>query len=435
HQARAARLGTEPGPAGAPRPDLSGRARAQRANQHPRLGGRRHRAPRQLDLHLREGADVHRPSRAPASHAEPAAAQGDGPGRRGDGTGRRRRDPGPRRHVRGTGQPQGAADDSHALLQRLYAQPVPQPRQGAVGRGVQRNAVAAAVQDDAADQPQGRRAAGTLNRKHAHARRHRGRRPGLLLSHLLRRDGIDSVIVENRSRRYVVQRVRAGLLEQGTVDLMTELGLADRLHRKGLVHEGLALRFSGQSHRVPLTELTGKVVTIYGQNEVMKDLIDARLAAGGEILFEAEAKALEGLDSKTPRVCFRHNGTDDELPADFIAGCDGFHGMCRPAVPAEALKIYDREYPFAWLGILSESPPISHELIYVHHARGFALFTMRSPVLSRLYLQCTPDEDIASWPDARVWEELHLRLGDEGEKLAEGKVTQKAITPMRSFVA
>src|SRR5262245_20867643 len=258
---------------------------------------------------------------------------------------------------------------------------------------------------------------------------------GLLLSHLLRRDGIDSVIVENRIRRYVVKSVLAGLHDQGRVLPKTQAGLAERLHRKGLVHEGLALRFSGQSHRVPLTELNGKVVTIYGQNEVMKDLIDARLAAGGEILFEAEAKALEGLDSKTPRVCFRHNGTDDELTADFIAGCDGFHGMCRPAVPAEALKIYDREYPFAWLGILSESPPISHELIYVHHARGFALFTMRSPVLSRLYLQCTPDEDIASWPDARVWEELHLRLGDEGEKLAEGKVTQKAITPMRSFVA
>src|SRR5215471_12499049 len=151
---------------------------------------------------------------------------------------------------------------------------------------------------------------------------------GLLLSHLLHRARIDSVILENRSRRYVEERVRAGLLEQGTVDLMSELGLSDRLHREGLVHHGLALRFGGISHRVPLTDLTGKVVTIYGQNEVMKDLIDARLSNGGEILFEAEAVALEGLDSKTPRVCFRHNGTDDELTADFIAGCDGFHGMC-----------------------------------------------------------------------------------------------------------
>jgi len=257
---------------------------------------------------------------------------------------------------------------------------------------------------------------------------------GLLLSHLLRRDGIDSVILENRSLQYVIERVRAGLLEQGTVDLMSELGLSDRLHREGLVHHGLALRFGGISHRVPLTDLTGKVVTIYGQNEVMKDLIDARLSGGGEILFEAEAVALEGLDG-TPRIRFRRDGADDVLECDFVAGCDGFHGMCRPSIPESAITFYDREYPFAWLGILSESPPISDELIYVHHARGFALFTMRSQVLSRLYLQCTPDDDIANWPDDRIWDELHLRLGDEGSRLAEGRVSQKAITPMRSFVA
>jgi len=257
---------------------------------------------------------------------------------------------------------------------------------------------------------------------------------GLLLAHLLRRDGIDSVILENRSRQYVEERVRAGLLEQGTVDLMSELGLADRLHRDGLVHHGLALRFLGKSHRIPLTDLTGKVVTIYGQNEVMKDLIDARLAAGGEIRFEAEAVGLENLDS-APRIRFREDGVDKVLDCDFVAGCDGFHGMCRPAIPAEALTIYDREYPFAWVGILSESPPVSDELVYVQHERGFALFTMRSPVLSRLYLQCTPDDDIANWPDARIWEELHLRLGDIGNDLVEGRVTQKAITPMRSFVA
>ena len=258
---------------------------------------------------------------------------------------------------------------------------------------------------------------------------------GLLLSHLLSRDGIDSVILEDRSRRYVVQRVRAGLLEQGTVDIMDDLSLADRLHRKGLVHHGLALRFAGQSHRIPLTELTGKVVTIYGQNEVMKDLIDARLAAGGELLFEAEARGLDDLDTKSPRVRFRHAGKDKVIVSDFVAGCDGFHGMSRPAIPAGALTLYDREYPFAWLGILSESPPISHELIYVHHERGFALFTMRSPVLSRLYVQCAPDDNIANWHDARIWQELRLRLGDEGGNLVEGRVTQKAITPMRSFVA
>jgi p-hydroxybenzoate 3-monooxygenase len=258
---------------------------------------------------------------------------------------------------------------------------------------------------------------------------------GLLLSFLLRRDGIESVILENRSRQYVEERVRAGLLEQGTVDLLTELGLADRLHREGLVHHGLALRFSGTSHRIPLTDLTGKVVTIYGQNEVMKDLIDARLAQGGDIHFEAEAVGLDGLDTAAPTIRFRQDGAEKVLACDFVAGCDGFHGMCRPAIPPGALTIYDREYPFAWLGILSESPPVSDELVYVNHARGFALFTMRSPMLSRLYLQVTPDEDIAQWSDARIWEELHLRLGDDGGTLVEGNVTQKAITPMRSFVA
>jgi p-hydroxybenzoate 3-monooxygenase len=258
---------------------------------------------------------------------------------------------------------------------------------------------------------------------------------GLLLSFLLRREGIDSVILENRSRQYVEERVRAGLLEQGTVDLLTELGLADRLHREGLVHHGLALRFGGVSHRIPLTDLTGKVVTIYGQNEIMKDLIDARLALGEPLHFEAEAVGLEDLDTTAPKIRFRQDGSEKTLTCDFVAGCDGFHGMCRPAIPGNALTIYDREYPFAWLGILSESRPVSDELVYVHHARGFALFTMRSPVLSRLYLQVTPDEDIANWPDARIWEELHLRLGDKRGELEEGNVTQKAITPMRSFVA
>jgi len=258
---------------------------------------------------------------------------------------------------------------------------------------------------------------------------------GLLLSHLLRRDGIETVVLENRSRQYVIERVRAGLLEQGTVDMLTELGLADRLHREGLVHQGLALRFGGRSHRIPLTDLTGKVVTIYGQNEVMKDLIEARLAMGGEIRFEAEAVGLENLETSAPGICFRENGEEKVLACDFVAGCDGFHGMCRPAVPADRLTLYDREYPFAWVGVLSESPPISHELIYVHHERGFALFTMRSPTLSRLYLQCPPDDDIANWSDERIWEELHLRLGEEGGKLVEGNVAQKAVTPMRSFVA
>ena len=259
---------------------------------------------------------------------------------------------------------------------------------------------------------------------------------GLLLAHLLRRDGIESVVLENRSRQYVIERVRAGLLEQGTVDLMDELGLADRLHREGLVHHGLAFRFNGESHRIPLTELTGKVVTIYGQNEVMKDLIDARLAAGDDILFEAEAVGIENLDGKQARIRFRDNEAEKVLDCDFVAGCDGFHGICRSMLPPSMVRLYDRDYPFGWVGVLSESPPVSDELVYVHHERGFALFTMRSKQLSRLYLQCPHDDDIANWSDDRIWHELHVRLGDgDGAQLVEGPLVQKGVTPMRSFVA
>jgi p-hydroxybenzoate 3-monooxygenase len=258
---------------------------------------------------------------------------------------------------------------------------------------------------------------------------------GLLLSFLLRRAGIECVILENRSRQYVIERVRAGLLEQGTVDLVNELGLGERLQREGLVHHGLELRFAGKSHRIPLTELTGKTVTIYGQNELVTDLIDAMLAAGGALMFEAEAVGVEGIDTSAPRIRFQHESRDDVLSCDFVAGCDGFHGICRPSVEP-ALTLYDREYPFGWLGVLSESPPVSDELIYVNHERGFALFTMRSRTISRLYLQCVPDEDIDNWPDERIWEELHLRLGDgNGRTLTEGPLLQKGVTPMRSFVA
>ena len=259
---------------------------------------------------------------------------------------------------------------------------------------------------------------------------------GLLLAHLLRRDGIESVVLENRSRQYVIERVRAGLLEQGTVDLMDELGLADRLHREGLVHHGLAFRFNGKSHRVPLTELTGKVVTIYGQNEVMKDLIDARLATGDDILFEAEAVGIENLDGKQARIRFRDDEAEKVLDCDFVAGCDGFHGICRSMLPPSTVRLYDRDYPFGWVGVLSESPPVSDELVYVHHERGFALFTMRSKQLSRLYLQCPHDDDIANWSDDRIWHELHVRLGDgDSAQLVEGPLVQKGVTPMRSFVA
>jgi p-hydroxybenzoate 3-monooxygenase len=260
---------------------------------------------------------------------------------------------------------------------------------------------------------------------------------GLVLGHLLHREGIDCVVLEARSRDYVEERQRAGLLEQGTVDLLNELGAGARLAREGLVHLGLELQFSGARHRIALSDLTGgKTVTIYGQTEVVKDLIAARLAAGGDIRFEAEAVALEGLDGPAPTIHFRQDGREQVLTCDFVAGCDGFHGICRPAIPEAVLKVYERDYPFGWIGILSESPPVSHELIYVNHPRGFALFTMRTPQVSRLYLQCDVDEDIANWPDTRIWQELRERLGAApGPALPEGPVLQKNITPMRSFVA
>jgi p-hydroxybenzoate 3-monooxygenase len=258
---------------------------------------------------------------------------------------------------------------------------------------------------------------------------------GLLLAHLLDRAGVDCVVLEAKSRAYVEERQRAGLLEQGTVDLLDELGVGERLAREGLVHHGLALRFEGVSHRIALSDLTGgKTVVIYGQTEVVKDLIAARLAQGRDIRFEAKAFALEGLDTSTPTIRFREHGAEQTLTCDFVAGCDGFHGICRAAIPEAALQIYERDYPFGWIGILSDSPPVSHELIYVNHDRGFALFTMRSPHVSRLYLQCEVDEDIANWPDARIWDELRLRLGDD-PPLPQGPVTQKNVTPMRSFVA
>jgi p-hydroxybenzoate 3-monooxygenase len=258
---------------------------------------------------------------------------------------------------------------------------------------------------------------------------------GLLLAQLLHRAGIDCVVLEARSRDYVEERQRAGLLEQGTVDLLNALGVGARLKREGLVHHGLELRFAGAGHRIALSDLTGgKSVVIYGQTEVVKDLIAARLAQGGDIRFEAEAIALEGLDGSAPAIRFRQDGREQALTCDFVAGCDGFHGICRPAIPEAVLKVYERDYPFGWIGILSESPPVSPELIYVNHDRGFALFTMRSPQVSRLYLQCDVDEDIANWPDARIWQELRLRLGDT-PALPEGPVLQKNVTPMRSFVA
>jgi len=256
---------------------------------------------------------------------------------------------------------------------------------------------------------------------------------GLMLALLLRRAGIDSVIIEDRSRDYIEHRIRAGLLEQWVTDLLVELGVGDRMRREGMFHRGIFLNFDGTLHHIDFRDLIHKGVTIYGQQEVVKDLVARLLADGVEILFEVQGVSIHDFTGERPKIRFRHQGVAKEIDCDFIGGCDGFHGICRPSFPAGLLQVFEREYPFGWLGILSESPPPEEELIYTYHDRGFALFTMRSPTLSRLYLQCAPDEDIDNWPDARIWEELRTRLNGV-RPLAEGKMLQKGITPMRSFV-
>jgi p-hydroxybenzoate 3-monooxygenase len=260
---------------------------------------------------------------------------------------------------------------------------------------------------------------------------------GLLLGHLLHINGIDSVIVENRSRDYVIDRVRAGVLEQGTVDLLEAMGVDACLQRRGLRHEGLHVSFQGRRHRIDLAELTsGKAITVYGQNEVVRDLIDARTQTARPLYFEVERTALAGLDSHTPTLRFRHEGTDHELRCDFIAGCDGFHGVCRPSIPAGLLHTYERMYPFGWLGILAEAPPSSEELVYTYHQRGFALFSMRSPTVTRLYIQVPPDEPIERWSDDAIWAEMLERMATaDGWQPNVGRILQKSVTPMRSFVA
>jgi p-hydroxybenzoate 3-monooxygenase len=258
---------------------------------------------------------------------------------------------------------------------------------------------------------------------------------GLVLSHLLDRAGIESIVLEDRDRAYVEHRVRAGVLEQGTVELLDRLGLAERLHRDGLVHRGIELRFEGQGHRIPLSDLTGgRAITIYGQQEVIKDLIRARLERGGPILFEVADVRLHDLTS-SPVVRFRHEGREHELGCDVIAGCDGFHGVSRESIPAGVLTTYQKEYPFAWLGILAAVAPSTEELIYAGHEEGFALHSLRSPEISRLYVQVRPEERIEEWPDARIWAALHRRLArDDGWTLHEGPVIEKGIAAMRSFV-
>jgi p-hydroxybenzoate 3-monooxygenase len=258
---------------------------------------------------------------------------------------------------------------------------------------------------------------------------------GLFLAHLLRRAGVDCVILESRSRDYIEKRVRAGVLEQTTVNLMHEVGAGERLKREGMPDPLLDIRFAGGIIHIDLKELTpGKIVTVYGQQEVVKDLIASWVKGGGSIEFEAEALGLDGLNSERPNIRYRKNGREDTIECDFIAGCDGFHGVSRPAIPESVLSIYDRIFPFGWLGIISESTPFP-EMTYANHERGFALASRRGPHIARLYVQCAADEDLNLWPDARIWDELHIRLKDENKtELDEGRILQKAVTPLRAYV-
>jgi p-hydroxybenzoate 3-monooxygenase len=257
---------------------------------------------------------------------------------------------------------------------------------------------------------------------------------GLLLSELLHVRGISSVVLEARDRTYVEARIRAGIIEEPTQRLIDETGHGAAMRRDGQVHHGIELALDGVRHRVDLTALSGgKSVMVYGQTQITRDLIAGRLARGGDLRFEATGVALHDVTSERPRVTFTHEGRDQTITCDFIAGCDGFHGVARQTIPADILRVYERIYPFAWLGILAEVAPPAHELIYARHTRGFALFSMRSASISRHYIQCRPDEDLEQWPDSRVWEELQRRVGDT--KVPVGRVIDKGVTAMRSFVA
>ncbi len=258
---------------------------------------------------------------------------------------------------------------------------------------------------------------------------------GLTLAQLLHSEGIESIVLEARSRDYVEHRIRAGVLEQDTADLLDRAGAGERMRREAIVHHGIHLQFEGERHYVPLSDLTGgRSLVIYGQTEVVKDLIRLRLESNLPLLFDVDGVAVRDFESEGPRIRFEYDGGAQELECDVIAGCDGFHGVCRPAIE-RVLHTFSREYPFGWLGILAEAPPSSEELVYAHHGRGFALLSLRSPTLSRLYLQCRPDEDIDEWPDERIWAELQQRTALDGWMLNEGPVLEKGVTGMRSFVA
>ncbi len=259
---------------------------------------------------------------------------------------------------------------------------------------------------------------------------------GLLLSHILQVNGIDSVVLERQTQDYVLARIRAGVLEQGSVDLLTEYGLGDRLRQEGLVHDGFGIAVDGVRHRVDLKGSVGVPVTVYGQTEITKDLVAAREAAGGKLVYSAEDVSVHGFDGDSPQVRWRKDGEEHVLDCAFIAGCDGYHGVCRASAPQDVLRNYERVYPFGWLGILSHVPPTSHEVSYASHERGFALASMRSPTLSRYYIQCPLDENLDDWPDDRIWDELKRRLGpDLAASMTTGPSVEKSIAPLRSFVA
>ena len=259
---------------------------------------------------------------------------------------------------------------------------------------------------------------------------------GLMLAHLLHLRGIDSVVLEDRSREYVIDRVRAGVLEQGSVDLLVSAGVGGRLEREGMRHEGIFIAFNGRRHRIDMAGLTGgRAITIYGQNEVVKDLIDARIATQRPLHFDVQDVSVSALTSNTPAIHYTLGSERCELTCDFIAGCDGSHGVCRPSIPAAHIRVLEREYPFGWLGILAGAAPASDELVYSNHPRGFALFSMRTPSITRLYLQCAPDEDAQAWPDDRIWAELRARFEmEDGWRPNEGEILQKGVTGMRSVV-
>jgi p-hydroxybenzoate 3-monooxygenase len=259
---------------------------------------------------------------------------------------------------------------------------------------------------------------------------------GLLLARLLHKAGIDSVVLESRDRAYVEQRQRAGILEQGTVDVLRAAGAGERMDREGLRHDGIELRYARKRRRIDFPTLTGgRSVMVYAQTEVCKDLIALQLKEGGPLLFEAEALAVEGVEGESPRVRFRHEGAEDVLECDYVVGCDGFWGVARKAIPEEFTRVFERAYPFSWLGILADVPPSHDELVYARHDRGFALLSMRSPSVSRLYLQVPEGTDAGAWSDEEIWQELERRLETEdGRRLERGPITQKSVTPMRSYV-